>query len=282
MKFSFQKYFQCCAVCGVSEVLSRKAVNTFCEDCWSRFLREQRTIQLLEAESSMRSGRDSGIESEAILSESVAAAARYISHSTKPHLSQGFDLAPPMDLNALDSQWLMKARVSLGFPSFALLSWTPESQKYIKPIIYSLKGGRNKRLLQRLKQSFAPQLLDYIRPGPKLVLCPPARRGSFNHARLIAESFFQFWQAETTLLELVSNSSSRGARQKQRSVEERKAISFQGLKVDLSRFEQILFVDDVITSGATAKAAFLACGESGCFEAFAIADRVKLAGRHEV
>jgi predicted amidophosphoribosyltransferase len=194
---------------------------------------------------------------------------------------------PPIDLVCKECE----ARVSLNrdrvlrsgypFPVYSLFEWSEESAALIKPLIYGMKGGyayRSAHLLTSeliFKLSATRQGIHtprFVYPGSS------SHRKRHDHAWLLAHLLAEQWRVEAPLrLEFESKAEGN---QKLRSQEERSKRRFQlpeGLS-PLRTNERWVFVDDVITSGSTAMAAFMALGDPEEFEVWALACRPKLAG----
>ena len=195
----------------------------------------------------------------------------------------------PIDLycSACWSKLLEKSLVSPAsdypFKVWSLFVWSNFSPE-VENLIYSLKGGGLPSAFSKIAERFAFELSsDRVLSRVTLVIPPSARNPANDHARawgsalgevlgLEIESPFEFATEGKT------NDFLALAPQKRLAVKERFERQFK-LKdgIDLSD-RSIVFVDDLITSGATALAAYKALNSPVDFEVWTIARRPKLAG----
>lgn len=118
------------------------------------------------------------------------------------------------------------------------------------------------------------------------ILIPPPGRsgmGEDDHAGALAKAISAVsgdsWRCEPQIFERVSERRYRkSASQKAKSQMERSKIEFRispGAKNRIERAAGYIFIDDVIATGATAKAAWVALGKPRAFECWAIAWKVR-------
>ncbi len=169
------------------------------------------------------------------------------------------------------------------FPVYSLFTWTPRNDAVIRPFIYAFKKGYFAHLATRLGVCLASEIgarapLDpwAVFPGKPKVFGSGVRP---DHA----------WLLTATLAETLSIQSNKivglyliGARsersQKTKSAAERRHRRFKGVEKFSGRDAACVFIDDVITTGATAHAAREALGDHERFEAWTLVCRPKLAG----
>jgi predicted amidophosphoribosyltransferase len=176
------------------------------------------------------------------------------------------------------------------FPTYALLTWTPTTARFVKPFIYGFKGGYNVRAAEKLGTLFlSEQLLagrKSVNVGPKgpqkdLLLSAPSER--FDHSQLWAKTLSN--QLDTESFSPFLNPSASTTRQKElRQAErgDRRFIlkeHFANLPGELTDAKRTVFADDVITTGSTAMAAYMALGDPDQFEVWALVARPRLAGK---
>lgn len=147
-------------------------------------------------------------------------------------------------------------RLEHDLPHFRLFDWYEENDLFTKRFINSLKGGGPSFIFKRMALECFPRFL-YTRgfPGTTdlvFVPAPASDSGSSDHALELARALcFYFGGKLSSVLRKASRFS-----QKLKNKAARTQIQFfscQSLKD-----ENIIFVDDVLTTGATARAAFKA------------------------
>ena len=174
-----------------------------------------------------------------------------------------------------------------------LLDWTLENDHFIRSIIQSLKGRHNLGLFSELAQIFSQKLKEAGLISPPLILTPcPGRGGAFSpvlsslfsflkiskpplipkkncvdHGFFLAESLSK--QIKAPLHNILSypidsENSGREIKQKQQSLSARNIRRFICIKKP-PKNNLIVFVDDILTSGATARAAYQALGKPPLF-----------------
>jgi predicted amidophosphoribosyltransferase len=171
------------------------------------------------------------------------------------------------------------AQKGYSLPVYSLFTWTNSNDRLMRELIHGFKRGRAAvlaaMLCERLAQIRAPS------DGANLsFLFPHGARGyPKDHA----------WLLTATLAELFPGSRAFSLRpqgdarlmpdqeQKRLSLGDRSRRSFAPLNAEKisSLGARVVFVDDVITSGSTAMAAFVAAGEPLAFEVWTLAARAK-------
>ncbi len=152
----------------------------------------------------------------------------------------------------------------------SLLDWEPDRSPVCSVFILSLKGGLSKSSFDRLAAQFVKKGMLQNSDGRKLVIVPaPSRTQSFDHALALAESLAAVFAAKavnclkTTAIES-QKTKGKGARSLLVMESCEKFSQFDG---------KVIFVDDVVTTGSTAKAAYIALGRPSNFEVWSIAYR---------
>ncbi len=146
---------------------------------------------------------------------------------------------------------------SYPFPVQALFEWHNPEHELIKNLAYSLKGGWSQSLFLKLAI-----MLDWRWRAPAILI--PAPDG--GHAKAWGNAI-----REVTGFELINPliGIERG-KQKLKSKYERRNIQMQA-NLDLTNDPRhIIFVDDIVTTGATASAAFIAMGRPKKFSVCSI------------
>lgn len=164
----------------------------------------------------------------------------------------------------------------------------------MRRLAYALKGGWHFSALDQLILTFLGEYLSnqkgrlaYASPAKpqatKILSAPSARLCQVDHGAVIAHAFANKFSASyLPFLRLAAEPTEGIARaQKTKSEAERRerAMQFTDELAVKSPPAPWRFIDDVITSGATAEAAWLAIGKPADFEVWTLICRPKLAGR---
>lgn len=201
-------------------------------------------------------------------------------------------MQPPIDilctecLNLLWARSIPVTETAMGLPVRSLWIWKPEIDSLLRPFLYGFKGGFAVRIAEEIADRWLTEW-KVDETAPLLLVHPPASgNGIFDHSHLLIEVLKRRLPAAETVV-LQRRDSSRGARQKNLAVVDRMRRRFKTIDTEkISRFleprAQVIFVDDVVTSGATALAAFEALGQASSFTVWTIAIRPKLAGKSAI
>lgn len=196
-------------------------------------------------------------------------------------------IRPPIDLFCTECERLIGTQINRGpallqsgfaFPVYSLFTWTHVNDSVIKPLLYGFKKGLAVRAAEGLSLQFLHEISrDRPRLGPWLV--HPGGSGGRDHSWLLAQSFARLI-APNNPIPLVTLKLAGGGSQKLKSATERRARRFVHEEKFSNRANlPWVFVDDVITTGSTAQAAWRALGEPNSFEVWTLACRPKLAGK---
>lgn len=162
-------------------------------------------------------------------------------------------------------------------PIFALFLWGFGAHR-ISQLIQDLKGGRLDHANQRLAQELLVLRIDREAEPKRPMLfvpAPPKIPGFRDHAYSLAKACAKECSGELKSL-LIRN---QGRDQKSGNRKARQEISFGSLDRQLGlklKSVQVVFIDDVVTTGSTVRAAYEALGNPPNFEAWAIAFRPSL------
>ena len=167
----------------------------------------------------------------------------------------------------------------LEFPIRSLFEWTDETEDLIHPLLLGFKGGSSTWVARELMMILSED--EMFEHHGRDVIFLPAPASKNDHAFLLAQVMAELWNAPL-MCPLTPVGDIR--RQRDKSKEERKNRKFE-IRSDMTDLiknigdpeTRIIFVDDVITTGATVKAAFEALGKPPGFEAWSLVRRPRLA-----
>jgi predicted amidophosphoribosyltransferase len=153
-----------------------------------------------------------------------------------------------------------------------LFSWIPDQDRQVSKLIAQLKGGRPGRAFDFYAQRFLAGLTASIPSDSCLIPCP-SRDGGPDHAMAFARSLSKY--AGIPILDILKLPGNAG-RQKAKTKQERSQRILEiASKADLGN---VIFIDDVVTTGATANSAKRALETAVTFQVWALAHRRDLAG----
>jgi predicted amidophosphoribosyltransferase len=164
---------------------------------------------------------------------------------------------------------------------WSLFSWSLLNDSDLRPLIYALKGGGLEPVFLKLAEHFSFERgLERLQAHYQdaVLVMPPSSvsgraRAQNDHAWQWAHALGQIWQIPVWDGFAATGPSKS---QKQQSLMERQKRELVATE-PLPQQKQIIFVDDVITSGATAFAAWKALLSPKHFQVWTIASRPKLA-----
>jgi predicted amidophosphoribosyltransferase len=159
-----------------------------------------------------------------------------------------------------------KPRVRL----LALFGWAPGRDQCLSKMIEALKGGGSDKDFARLARELYNRRLSQGSITENLVFIPaPSRNGKFDHSMAWAEALAKAFGGQ--LSPCLTRASV--VQQKDLKRSERSRIKLNSSEKFSLSMDRIVFVDDVVTSGATARAAYSALGRPCYFEVWTIAYR---------
>ena len=139
---------------------------------------------------------------------------------------------------------------------FRLFDWHKENHGLIKALIHSLKLADNPRFFQKLaRESFLRFLHNQLWPSQEscvFVPAPPRLGEKQDHAASLARALHKLQGGELVF----ALKRSKAQAQKQKNRLQRTKVRF--LKEKELPDKHVIFVDDVLTTGSTARAAFRA------------------------
>jgi predicted amidophosphoribosyltransferase len=197
---------------------------------------------------------------------------------------------PPIDLLCVScwaefealrnrGEWLLQP--GYPFPVYSLLTWTDENDAFVRPLIYGLKKGFQVKALEKLTQLLAFERGWRREKAAPILVHPASSDGRDDHSKLLGVLLGEAWGRKAYSLEWEQDAiKSKKVSQKQLNASARAERRFEEVTGEARWLEPgsaRVFVDDVVTSGATAWAAHLALGAPEGFEVWALVCRPKLA-----
>lgn len=153
-----------------------------------------------------------------------------------------------------------------------LFDWNKENDFFIRLFLNSLKKGGPSFVFNKVILEFLHRIVQvYPLPLDAILIPAPSRYSFQDHAFCLASAFahFSHLQLYNPLLRL----SPVGQVQKQRKRQERRQIHFCVKANSCMNNKKVIFVDDILTTGATARAAYRALEEPKAFVIFTLAWR---------
>ena len=170
-----------------------------------------------------------------------------------------------------------------------LINWNKENDIFIRSFLNSLKNGGPIFIFHKIMESFAHRMIFRLHGHDHFVIVPAPPKHHFpkDHAfclSLALSRICQFpvysvlrrasSQASSCHSQISSSNSSSDDHQDQKYKNKyhRKNIYFQKTR-ELPPESKVIFVDDILTTGATAYAAYVALGKPKSFQIFTLAWR---------
>jgi predicted amidophosphoribosyltransferase len=155
-----------------------------------------------------------------------------------------------------------------------LYDWIPDQNRPLSLLLEDMKDGNNPMRSEYFGKKLLFEFLKFRSDFRNVVVIPaPSKvQGKKDHAFLLASSL-----AKTAGWELISPlSRTNSGAQKNKSKQARGTVQFTNFEsFSFHRFKDqpVLFVDDIVTTGATARAAYVALGRPKHFEVLSVAHR---------
>lgn len=158
----------------------------------------------------------------------------------------------------------------------SLYYWHPGQSDLLSHLVLALKGKSTELIWQYYAERFVQKIIPFLPLDRSLYLVPaPTRRpGEKDHASLWAEAVAKALGATVVpCLKRVSSHHQRGADRGERALIEMEILENYTGNLELKNKGLWIFADDVLTTGATARAAHKALGSPPHFEAWVLAQR---------
>lgn len=175
-----------------------------------------------------------------------------------------------------------------NFTSYSLIQWAPDKSDFLSALFLKLKGESKKKIWQFFAQEFLKELVQqnrnwFFNSSNAVIIPCPSKLSSADHAEQWAMALSKELGIEY-LPALVWKEEQRFLSQKDKSITERwKAEGHVKFTIAAKHQERLalakehIFVDDVVTTGATAAQAHWALGKPKNFILISLGKRTRLA-----
>lgn len=165
--------------------------------------------------------------------------------------------------------------LDLGFTVYSWCHWTEDNDSLLRPTIYALKGGYLKQAIYELCTEASLHVSEVFKNKPILLPAPSKHKHQKDHAYIIAESLAEIFDLkiinafervnENTLQKIKSKK-----QRKQSNLKLNSQLTISDKKILFTPDSSFIFIDDLITTGSTAKHAFNIIKKHYRFSAFSL------------
>lgn len=157
----------------------------------------------------------------------------------------------------------------------ALYSWNPGESDLLSTLVLSLKGRYNQRGWEHFARQMVQRNLPRLSAGRRLHFVPaPSKSGAEDHASLFARALaVHTGGVFTPCLRKASSGKQRRADHGERALIAMELVE-KNTELSINSTDILwIFVDDILTTGSTARAARMALGSPPHFEVWVLAER---------
>lgn len=173
------------------------------------------------------------------------------------------------------------------FVTFAMFLWEDRQNHFVEQLVLSLKANKDPSLLASLTgHLLAKDSANILRQqlDGALLVAAPSQDGGEDHASSLAKSLSEYIPigvAPRIFKRRKGSPANKSLRKRERlsltKLEIADEAGFEGVQKAIRKGQKVVLVDDVMTTGATAREVYALLGEPKYFSAFVLAYRV-LAG----
>lgn len=167
--------------------------------------------------------------------------------------------------------WLRHSKTYLTYvddiPVSNLFIWEPDHDRQLSKLLKTLKTGALEKGFKYYAQEFLMKENPHIPENSVFIPCPGQRP---DHAWVLARQFSLLLDVD--LQDILLAERGEGGHQKSKNKNERSERRFSCQKT--MAHKHVIFIDDIVTTGSTVRAAKQAIGPCQSFQVWALAQRV--------